>query len=145
MYSLTIDCNSTSGVPTAGSAGTGETLSLVVTYVVASGDIWLDRAWTLASFKADCSKAASATITLDPTSWLSQSDFGFRYFASFAISTSGSDNFWIDRLYLTNTTTGTVLQRWGSNNAMGYCLSTQPSDGSNAYCEAPAKPTWTFD
>jgi hypothetical protein len=61
-----------------------------------------------------------------------------------SVSTNGNDIFWMDKLTLTDKTTGQFLQ-WGVNNNQGYCLSKTASHGNNSYCyNGRAYTTWEF-
>lgn len=73
--------------------------------------------------------------------------------AQVAVTTSGSDAFWIDRvtLYESESTSSvyvpnpTTAAQWGIDNNFGYCLSTDANDGANSYCTGGlAQTTWYF-
>jgi len=53
------------------------------------------------------------------------------------VSTNGSNAFWLDQLEILNGA-GTKVWTSGADNTGGWCISTQPSDGNNANCSAPA-------
>ena len=51
------------------------------------------------------------------------------------LSTNGKDAFWIDEMYLGMTKAGKdpVIAHWGAENGKGFCLSTDPSDGTGSW------------
>lgn len=60
------------------------------------------------------------------------------------ISTNGHNAFWIDKVWLSAERlryTGDGKFQWGVDNNRGWCLSTDASDGNNAYCSGPATRT----
>jgi len=64
------------------------------------------------------------------------------------ISTDGSDGFMIDKIELREA--GRIVRTFGSNNDKGWCLSTDPMDGSNNWKEAAGNQckseyTWSYE
>jgi hypothetical protein len=47
------------------------------------------------------------------------------------ISTSGSDGFWMDRVWMSMD--GNEIARWGKNEGDGYCLSRDPADANGGF------------
>ncbi|MCE2895036.1 MAG: RICIN domain-containing protein [Flammeovirgaceae bacterium] len=47
------------------------------------------------------------------------------------ISTSGSDGFWMDRVWMLED--GNEIARWGKNEGDGYCLSRDPADANGGF------------
>jgi hypothetical protein len=61
------------------------------------------------------------------------------------VSIDGSDAFWMDNVTLVNYD-GKTEKKWGVENNVGYCISTNSADGANAYCldgKSPASKTFT--
>ena len=52
------------------------------------------------------------------------------------VEATGNDMFIIDKMTLFNGDNGQKIQQWGVDNETGYCLSTDPSDGTNSHCTA---------
>jgi hypothetical protein len=75
--------------------------------------------------------------------------FGFAAFSGFDVesiqfSTNGSNVFWLDEFVLGDIDTRTEW-RWGIDNNVGFCFSTQPADGQNSFCSgAAARKVWDF-
>jgi hypothetical protein len=129
-FGVYIDCHGTNGVPNWTS-----TSNTVTTFVKVNGNwTWIDA------------RPVSASMCDH------ENGFSFSYsgFSGYDVSTiemqiSGNDAFWIDKIMLLDGATWHTWQ-WGIDNTLGFCLSTDPSDGKNQYClNGFAQSLWDFD
>jgi hypothetical protein len=126
-WKVNIDCHGPGGAPSW--ASTNDTIYINVAYDGGGGK----SVWSAAvpASKCDAEKELKFTGTGDPSRI---------YYIE--VYTFGNDTFWIDWLEIRTDSNAFVWSYGTSNDGSGWCISSTPADGSNAYCPSPA--SWYY-
>lgn len=116
-FKIRIDCHGDNGLPTW--AATSDTISVGVR----KGNAWINVGNV--SSPISCSTEDSIILT--------KVGMDISEISEVKITTSGDDTFWIDRMSLL-IGVNQVVKTWGTDNNVGYCVSTDSADGASSNC-----------